>query len=88
MLISNKCVNILPEGIAPLTFELAKHYLEKEYWSQHEAVMLVAGHDPKCDPFYDDDEASEQWLARLIWRGVRHFTRCINGFVLTNGLNG
>ena len=63
----------LPERITPLTFAVARKYLEKDYWSQHEAVMMVAGHDPKCDPFYDEDEASEQWLARLIWHGVRKF---------------
>jgi hypothetical protein len=63
----------LPARIISLSFAVAKNYLEKDYWSQHEAVMMVAGHNPKCEPFYDEDEASEQWLARLIWRGVRNF---------------
>lgn len=63
-----------PEGIIPLTFLVAKQYLEKKYWSQHEAVMLISGHDPKSAPFYEDDEANESWLARLVWRGARHFS--------------
>lgn len=73
MVNTDKQARLLPERVTPLTFSVAQQYLEKDYWSQHEAVMLVAGHDPKCDPFYDEDDACEYWLARLIWRGVRNF---------------
>ena len=78
---------LLPERITPLTFAVARKYLEKDYWSQHEAVMMVAGHDPKCDPFYDEDEASEQWLARLIWRGVRKFYPLVKRLPVDEWLN-
>jgi hypothetical protein len=73
MIKNDKQEKQLPENITPLTFEVAKQYLEKEYWSQHEAVMLISGHNPSCYPFYDDDDANEYWLARLVWQGVRHF---------------
>lgn len=70
---SNKQVNSLTEDKLHLTFDVAKDYLEKKYWSSHEAVMLIAGYNPACNPFYDDDNADERSLARLIWGGIRQF---------------
>lgn len=56
-----------------LKFEVARHYLGKKFWTPHEAVMLIAGYNPECKAFYDDDDADDSILVRLVWLGVRQF---------------
>lgn len=58
MVANDKQAQLPPENIIPLTFEVAKRHLDKKYWTPHEAVMLIAGHDPESNPFYDDDDAN------------------------------
>jgi hypothetical protein len=70
---NKKQAQLLPADISHLTFEVAKNYLEKKSWTPHEAVMLIAGYNPECRAFYDDDDAEDSLLARLVWRGVREF---------------